>query len=333
MSHGEHRFLAVLPRDPQTDASNDARQIQCDNLQAVPFPVVSNPTPTRSPPSSPSPAPFFSRLRRVASRLSFSRSSRPDDPGPLSHSSKPATKRDKVRSRLSISTSCAFARHGGGDKTLKSSISYPVLRSSSSPISSSDDSRDSTWGMRDRPRKVEEKRRSSIYGLEEILRLSLCPPHLFPEDALDSTFSSSSTRTSTTRTSTMTTTRSSGSDDVSLSIFDEDCRLLLLPHQDSTAMMTYYPHQPTVCSSTASSPIRSRSHTLSPSQSQSFSTVNEIDGFSFSPTPASSAYATPFSTPARSIQEKEDEPTTPRLAGQAIAASPSSPLELPPPVP
>ncbi|GAA6009718.1 hypothetical protein JCM11491_001072 [Sporobolomyces phaffii] len=239
----------------------------------------------------------------------------------------PAAKRDKVRSRLSISTSCAFARHGGGDKTLKSSISYPVLRSSSSPISSSDDSRDSTWGLRARPRRIEEKRRSSIYGLEEILRLSLCPPHLFPEDAVDSTFSSSSTRTST------TTTRSSESDDVSLSIFDEDCRLLLRPPQDSTATMTYYPHQPIVCSSTTSSPTRSRSRTLSPSQSQSFSTVNEIDGFSFSPTPASSAFATPFSTPARSIQEKEDEPTTPRLAGQAIAASPSSPLELPPPVP
>ncbi|GAA5826181.1 hypothetical protein JCM5353_003836 [Sporobolomyces roseus] len=176
------------------------------------------------------------------------------------------------------------------------------------------------WGKREMKEQEETERDSiSIYGLEEILRLSLCPPHLFPDDSSNTQdYSHFPTPSASNRTSLTPSDES-----VSLSLFDDESICYNTPSK------VHYPHQPIVHSSAPLS-ARSRSHTVSTTRSTP-RLESEDDGFSFCPTPSSSNLATPVSTPARSIFERDViSPSTPGVDSQTLDASPSSLLFLPP---
>ncbi|GAA5976105.1 hypothetical protein JCM5350_000314 [Sporobolomyces pararoseus] len=334
-----HRRTQSSAAAPPTRHPNGRREIptltiQVEDHSAVPFPSSRAQDAAQSSSTN-----FLSKLRRVASCLSFSSSS---------HSSSCATPRTtptlsttpqshKRTPSLSIRTSPIDLKKGRRKSELKSFISYPTLRSSSSPISPEPSSiGGARWGVRKSvilEEEGEEQRhsiRSSLYGgFEELLDLSLCPPHLFPEDSQE--LEGDDHRHSKGRPST-------GSEDsVSLSIFDDQTLLFQSPHSTTT----YYPHQPTVVShfSPSTTRARSRSTTLSTTRSLD-EEQEEFEGFSWCPTPPTSV----FNTPARSIvftldddgeneteEQQQSPPTTPKLSGIQLEASPSSFLALPPP--
>ena len=201
---------------------------------------------------------------------------------------------------------------------LKRFISYPILQSSSSPISpqSSEHSHEE-WGKREREEKERERDSISIYGLEEILRLSLCPPHLFQEDNTIQDYSCFSSPSTSNRNSVI-----SSDESVSLSLFDDES----LPYHSPAKAS--YPHQPVVHSSSPSR-ARLRSHTISTTRSTS-QFESEEEGFSFCPTPSSSTLATPVSSPARSTLDHDlFAPSTPNLESKRFESSASSLLFLP----
>ncbi|GAA5857504.1 hypothetical protein JCM5353_001841, partial [Sporobolomyces roseus] len=196
-----------------------------------------------------------------------------------------------------------------------------ILQSSSSPISprSSEHSHEE-WGKREMKEKVEKERDSiSIYGLEEILRLSLSPPHLFPDDDNNTQDYSHFSSPSASNRNSMTPSDES----VSLSLVDDES----IDYNPPTKVN--YPHQPVVHHS-APSPARSRSRTLSTTLATPRSESKE-DGFSFCPTAEASTLTPPISTPARSIFERDIVlPSTPLLKSKTLESSPSSLLFLPP---
>ncbi|GAA5907210.1 uncharacterized protein JCM6883_006179 [Sporobolomyces salmoneus] len=307
--------------DAQREKTIPSLAIHVEDHDAIPFPSVSAPASPRLN------NPLLSRIRRVASCLSFSRSRS------SSSSTISATPITRKRETSSISTSFprpippsnSTKKRGG----LKSCISYPVLRSASSPMLPYSSESEASWGMRDsyiekKERKERGGSESSSFEFEDILGSSLCPPNLFPRDSRSSSGSLRSSMSS------------EGEDDnasVSLSLFDDESLLFRSP----LTQPTYYPHQPQV----------DVSYSRSPSRSQSISSTIEggieedLNGFSFVPTPSSSRIASPVATPARSIifklddteEEEEEEqtpPATPKLTGKVIEASPSSFLALPP---
>ena len=262
----------------------------------------------------PSPRPL-STLRRVSSFLSSTRSRR------LTTLTTRTRSKPTLKTTLSISTTVSTFCHkstASSSEDLKRFISYPILQSSSSPISpqSSKHSHEE-WGKRVMKETEKERDSISIYGLEEILRLSLCPPHLFQEDNIQD-YSHFSSPSASNRDSVI-----SSDESVSLSLFDNERVCYRSPSKAS------YPHQPIVhCSSISSA--RSRSHTISTTRSTPHF-ASEEEGFSFYPTPSSSTLATPVSSPARSTMDHGlFSPSTPRLESKRFESSPSSLLFLPP---
>ncbi|GAA5952551.1 hypothetical protein JCM3765_002203 [Sporobolomyces pararoseus] len=334
-----HSSAAALPI--QTSKPNrkgiPTLTIQVEDHSAIPFPSSHSTDATQSDRTN-----FLSKLRRVASCLSFSSSSSSASSSsrttPSTISTTPQSHlKNKRETSLSVQTSPIDLKKR---KELKSFISYPTLRSSSSPVSPQSSSIGGvTWGVRksmimEEEEEENQRRNSSIYGgFEELLDLSLCPPHLFPGDSQDH---HSKGRPSI------------GSEDsVSLSVFDDRTLLFHSPPPPLHSTTTYYPHQPTVGSafSPSTTPARSRSTSLSTTRSLSISSSvdgereleTEFEGFSWCPTPPTSV----FNTPARSIVFKLDDedveeeqqtsrPTTPKLNGVQLEASPSSFLALPP---
>lgn len=164
--------------------------------------------------------------------------------------------------------------------------------------------------MRRSTEKVPEKE-PSIYGLEEILRLSLCPPHLFSEEPTSSSDFQS----------TLSDRHSVDSDEsVSLSLFDDE--KLLFANDTATTTTTrstscsFYPHQPIVNLSssrpqTATSSTTNRSKTpfgQGCSKFSSFEDDDGFDGFSFAPTrPPSPMSSIPGTPTGPTINDDFDE--------------------------